>query len=302
MIYDNVFLQELVGYQHKNVYVKLIAIDYFDHPIETIEGVVTGGNINISGESAIQRTCSLSLIVPEGSHISETSWAFKTKFIVEIGLKNDINPKYDSIIWFKQGTFIVKSFSKNIQANGGIAVSISGMDKMCRLNGSIGGTLPADVNFGELDTIVDDNGTIVTTKVRIYDIITSALEQFGDERLDNIIINDLPSNGLELWTYRGDTPLYLVVSKDIDTQAFTGIVNMTIDENAKISNTKITEVKKYYSTNTLDPEYNNDASTYQYHTNEEFNVAIAKIEYGETAGYAGRQRRRAGCVAQLGSP
>jgi hypothetical protein len=48
------------------------------------------------------------------------------------------------------------------------------MDKMCMLNGSIGGTLTQDVNFGDLDTI-SDSGVITTTKVPIVEISQKAL-------------------------------------------------------------------------------------------------------------------------------
>lgn len=273
MIYDNLFLQQLDTYPHKVTHIRLIAIDYWDHPVEAIEGRVTGGNISISGESAIQRTCSLNIIAPEGTQISDVSWAFKNKFTVELGLDNEIDPaKYGDIVWFKQGTFIVKSFSKNIQKDGSVSVSISGMDKMCMLNGILGGTLTSDVNFSDLDTI-QDNGDIVTTKVPIYTIIQQAIRQFGNERLENIIINDLPEYGYELWTYRGDEPMYMI------KQEGGPVVNMTIDQDASLDNTKLSEVSKYYSTNTLDPNYNKDADTLNV-----FN--IIKIQYGETAGYA----------------
>jgi hypothetical protein len=36
----------------------------------------------------------------ENLTIHDVNWAIKTKFKVEIGLKNDINPAYPNIIWF----------------------------------------------------------------------------------------------------------------------------------------------------------------------------------------------------------
>jgi hypothetical protein len=45
------------------------------------------------------------------------------------------------------------------------------MDKMCMLNGSIGGTLTSDVNFGEMDYVDNETGNVITEKVPIYRII-----------------------------------------------------------------------------------------------------------------------------------
>lgn len=270
--YDTKFLEQLDKYPHKVIHARLLAIGYDDSIHDAIEGQVTGGSISISGESAIQRTCNLTIIAKEGQEITDASWAFKNKFKVEIGVENHIDPSYDDIIWFRQGTFIVKSFNKSIQANGSISVSISGMDKMCMLNGSIGGTLTSDVNFGEMDYI-NENGDIITEKVPIYRIIQKALQQFGGERLENIIIKDLPANGYELWTYRGDNPMYMFreVIKDSDNNITGGnIRDMTVEEEIKVD--------QYYYPNALDPEYNNGAT-------ERNGYQIIKIDYGMTAGY-----------------
>jgi hypothetical protein len=41
----------------------------------------------------------------------------KNKFKVEIGLKNEINPNYPDVIWFKQGIYLISSFSKSFSTN-----------------------------------------------------------------------------------------------------------------------------------------------------------------------------------------
>jgi hypothetical protein len=50
-----------------------------EHPIETIEGRVTAGSINIDGASAIRRTCSLT-IIPKEVDFSSYYWGLHTKF------------------------------------------------------------------------------------------------------------------------------------------------------------------------------------------------------------------------------
>jgi hypothetical protein len=50
---------------------------------------VTQGSINVDGVSAVRRTCSLSLIAHE-LNINDFYWGLKSKFKLEIGLKNTI--------------------------------------------------------------------------------------------------------------------------------------------------------------------------------------------------------------------
>jgi hypothetical protein len=69
-------------------------------PLEYIEGKVTGGSINVDGSSAVRRTCNLTLIA-KGVNINDFYWGLHTKFKLEIGLRNKINPHYPDIIWFK---------------------------------------------------------------------------------------------------------------------------------------------------------------------------------------------------------
>jgi hypothetical protein len=75
-------------------------------------------------------------------------WGFNTKFRLFIGLTNTVNPEYPEIIWFKMGTFLISSFSTSQTLNN-YSISIQGKDKMCRLNGEMGGTvMPLSWDFG----------------------------------------------------------------------------------------------------------------------------------------------------------
>ena len=62
-INDKEFLYELSQFRQKEIYAKIIALDFEENPLEQIEGKVTGGSLNIDGSSAVRRTCNLSLIV-----------------------------------------------------------------------------------------------------------------------------------------------------------------------------------------------------------------------------------------------
>lgn len=287
---DTQFLKELDLYPHKNKYVRIISLDKNDYPREQIEGVVTGGSINIDGASAVRRTCSLTFGVPDpNAAFTDAYWAFENKFKLEIGLHNYIDPSYPDIIWFKQGVYIITSFSKSTSTNS-INISISGKDKMCRLNGDIGGNLTAQWDFGQYEE-VDEEGNITLTKIPIPEIIQTALVQYGQERAENIIINDLDDNGWELWEYRGETPMYLFLKEDKET-----FRNVAFDDDGKVKLVEGEEYSlkelgtdqkdfKFYSLNSLDADYNEDADEIYWGNSTNQKCYIIKVENGETAGY-----------------
>ena len=69
-------------------------------PLEQIEGKVISGSINIDGNSAVRRTCNLSLVAKD-ININNFYWSIGSKFTLEIGVNNVINNEYPDIIWFK---------------------------------------------------------------------------------------------------------------------------------------------------------------------------------------------------------
>lgn len=147
---DKDFLNQLTHERHKIVYIRIIALNFDEEPLQYIEGRATSGSINFDGTSAVRRTCSLSLVA-EDINLNDFYWGVSNKFSLEIGLKNTINNIYPDICWFKQGIYVITSFNANL-ANNSYTISISGKDKMCLLNGDIGGSLPSSVDFGKIDT------------------------------------------------------------------------------------------------------------------------------------------------------
>lgn len=150
---DKDFLYELNQYQHKEIYAKIISLNFQEQPLEQIEGRVTGGSINIDGNSAVRRTCSLTLVAKD-VNITDFYWGVSNKFTLEIGVKNFINSNYPDIIWFKQGLYVIASFNSAL-TNNNYTISISGKDKMCLLNGDLGGSLHSSIDFGKIDTYKD---------------------------------------------------------------------------------------------------------------------------------------------------
>lgn len=144
---DREFLAKLDAEKHREIFAKIISLTIDDNPIDTIEGRVTAGSINIDGTAAIRRTCSLTL-VSQNLDINDFYWGLKTKFKLEIGLRNNIDSRYPEICWFPQGVYVVSQFNSSRNASS-YTISLQGQDKMSLLNGTLGGQLPASIDFGQ---------------------------------------------------------------------------------------------------------------------------------------------------------
>ena len=78
-MYPNEFLTKLNKNKNRIIYAKIIALDINELPIESIEGRVTAGSINIDGDAAMRRTCSLT-VVAENFNYTNYIWSLNTKF------------------------------------------------------------------------------------------------------------------------------------------------------------------------------------------------------------------------------
>ena len=93
-LFDVEFLKQLTEKNNREVYARIISLTFQEEPIEQIQGRVTQGSVNIDGASAVRRTCSLTLVAKD-LNINDFYWGLKTKFKLEIGVKNDINSDYE---------------------------------------------------------------------------------------------------------------------------------------------------------------------------------------------------------------
>ena len=279
MQYDKNFLLELDRLKNRVIYARITKLTFSEEPIEAVEGKVTGGSINIDGTSSVRRTCSLSLAANNFDQIN-FNCGLETKFKLEIGIQNTINSQYPEIIWFNQGIYLITSFSTSRSATN-FSLSISGKDKMCLLNGEVGGVLESSVDFGQIEE-EDIYGNWTIKKIPIKDIIRNAVHSYGKEPYHNIIINDLEDCGVELLEYRYDTPLYLY--REIDKNVYQ---NATFDGQTEC---------KYKSSNTTihfddlqaeDFENLNDlvATTKKVIVINGKDYYVTKIQFGETCGY-----------------
>lgn len=296
---DNIFLEKLFTAYDREIYAKITALNFDEFPTEEISGKVTGGSINVDGTSACRRTCSLTLVANE-VNINDYYWGLNTKFELQIGLTNRINEKYPDIIWFKEGIYLITTFSTALGTSN-YTINIQGKDKMGLLDGTIGGSLTAlSYDFGRED-YTDENGVSHRRKLPIRDIVTELIHEYAHEPWENIIVQDLDDFGVELLQYRGTTtnPLYLffnINSQEVEQMTLDG--SFTVYKGRQISctisnienivfevNDKGEEVKgKYYNLNELYTVSNPTAFKLN-RNDEEENYYIIKITIGQTCGY-----------------
>lgn len=281
---DQEFLKELDRIPLKELYAEIIILNDDNETLETIEGHVTAGTINIDGASAVRRTCTLTIVADE-LNIHEYYWGLHTKFKLSLGVKNDIDKRYPEVIWFKQGVFVISNFTTT-QALSNYTINIQGKDKMTLLNGEMGGMITGLTHdFGKV-LITNKNGDITQEKLLLKDIIIGAVHQFANEPLFNIIINDLDDEGLELLEYRGDQPFYLLID-ELTTETF----NISFDGEAKFTNAanpaQMIALKDIPVYNPLF-ELEQTGVVIDYTRIKDSNgrtLSVAKMEYGKTAGY-----------------
>ena len=210
---DANFCATLIKQHLKEQFVKIIILDWLENPIQEIQGITTGGSINIDGNSSVRRTANLSAFISETDYgrVTETDnlFSINKKVYLEIGYKN-ITQQYQEypIIWFPQGHFVMiqPSISHSLT---GTTLSLQLRDKMCLLNGECGGTIPAATQFDSYDTI-DENGDWITQKVPIVQIIGEVVNHFGEEQLSKIIISDVDKKIKKVMKWIGKTPVYLI--------------------------------------------------------------------------------------------
>lgn len=219
---DMDFLIQLDKVNMKVQYVKIILLNFADEkPIKEIQGQVISGNLNVNGSSAVRRTINLTLFASAiNSNLEDidNEISINKKIKVFVGYKNPLKSykDYGDIIWFPCGLFVLSSANISRSTNGW-NISITGKDKMCLLDGTAGGTLPASVTFHE-SLIQLDNGDVEIQYPTIFQIIYEAVNHWGGEAIENIIITDIDEEVKMLVKYMGTNPIYF--SRDYSSFSF----------------------------------------------------------------------------------
>ena len=235
---DSAFLKEIDRMRIKEQYVKITVLD-FQHeiPQQEIQGKVISGSLNLNGQSAIRRTCNLTMIADAISNnltsINSAVLSMNKKIRLEIGFLNQTT-KYREyeIIWFPLGTYVIINSSLS-NGTGGTTISLQLKDKMCLLNGDCGGLLPASVVFHEYETI-NDKGEYVIVKPTIYQIIQELVNHFGGEQLGKIIISDIDSRIKHVMKWTGSSPLYYYLEEGDGYVEYKASTKAPTDDNATV--------------------------------------------------------------------
>lgn len=284
---DKDFLKQLDEQRTREVFAKVIALDFDENPIEEITGRITQGSISVNGTSAVRRTCSMTMVASE-LNIHNYYWGLNTKFELKVGIRNTIDTiHYPNIIWFPEGHYIISSFSTS-QSTSSYTVSLQGKDKMCMLNGEVGGAITAlSVDFGTYDTI-DADGTITNNDYLIKDIIREAVHEYAKEPFENIIINDLDDVGIELLESRKKDPFYLLMNLDMDVinQIFFSSTQSGFYEYDTMKPIKDFENGKFKFDQRISIDMGGSIDPTYIRTKEsDTRYSVIKIQYGDVVGY-----------------
>ena len=219
---DMDFLTQLDKLHMRVQYAKIILLSFKDEePIKEIQGSIISGNLSVNGSSAIRRTINLTMFASiDNSNLEDidNEISINKKIKVLIGYDNPLKSykDYGNIIWFPCGLFVLSSANIS-RSTSGWNISITGKDKMCLLDGTAGGTLPASVTFHE-SLVQLDNGDVEIQYPTIFQIIYEAVNHWGGEAIENIIITDIDEEIKMLVRYMGDKPVYF--SDDYQSLSF----------------------------------------------------------------------------------
>ena len=208
---DMNFLTALDKLRIKSHYAKIVLLCFDEKPIREIQGNITSGNLSVNGSSSVRRTINLTMLADETNSNLENidnEISINKKVRVYVGYKNPLKSyaQYGDIVWFKCGMYVLSSANIS-RSTSGWTISISGKDKMCLLDGTVGGTFPASVTFHE-SYIYDNEGNLTIVNPTIFQIIYEAVNHWGGEAIENIIISDLEETVRLLVKYIGGKPIY----------------------------------------------------------------------------------------------
>lgn len=296
-LFDEKFLLKLNEHRNKIIYAKITSLTSENYPNEQIEGIATAGSITLDGTSAVRRVCSLTLIT-EDLNINNIYWGLTTRIKIEIGIQNNLieYSNYPNIIWFPQGIFILTDFKTSAKVNN-YSIKLTGKDKMCLLNGDIGGNFNAETQL-DIERIQQEDGSFLDEKRPISYIIREMVHHYAQESFHNIIIKDIDILSRKMLTNNTGIDIYLI--QNIKTNCIVDIANPTI----------IMSSKDYYYYNTPDLLVNfshlksdfkfkigvgenddnglietNETPTYLTDINKKNIYAVIQISPGEDIGY-----------------
>ena len=232
---DKRFLQQLDKLHIKQQFVKITVLNWKEEPLKQIQGIAISGSVNLDGSSSMRRTATLSLFAEEKENNLanvDNLFSINKKCFLELGIVNTVpnyNKKtkdefgnvinnvinyqdiYGRVIWFPLGLYVMfnPSIAHSMQ---GVTISMQLKDKMCLLNGDLGGQIHSAIEFSNQDQIVDQNTGLSVEKkpTLIYNIIKELVNHWGNEQLSKIIISEVPLQIKQVAKWKGSSNIWLV--------------------------------------------------------------------------------------------
>lgn len=157
-------------------YVKLMILDFNRSPIMELQGYTNGGSYNFTNNSAVRRTCSISMTLTDDKLLPNANSYFwvDRKFQLYMGIEDNISGE---VYWYNQGIYVIKSPTTNIQV-GNKTLQIAGLDLAALQNGDVSGTLDTNIRITEG----------VPLHIAIYDTIT----MLGNEDSNRVFVEPTP--------------------------------------------------------------------------------------------------------------
>lgn len=233
---DRRFLQQIDHLRVKEQFVRITVLDWKQRPLQTIQGIVINGSVNLDGSSSVRRTATLTLFAEEQendlSNINNL-FAINKKCKLQIGIKNTVPPytyytqdgavtinyikEYGQIVWFPLGIYVM--FNPSISHSlTGVNISMQLKDKMCLLNGDLAGQIHSSVEFSPKDYI-DENAISHKQPVLIFQLIQQLVNHWGNQQLSKIIISEVPDKIKMAVKWTGESPLYYNL-EDVDPSMY----------------------------------------------------------------------------------
>lgn len=194
---------------HQKIRKENISVEVLDFATETplysLNNFIIDGSLSVDGESIVRTGGSLSIALKTSDeYFKQVQILLNESSLKKIKIKKGVvfNNKN---VWWDLGIFVIKSITPEISADGTKTYSLELSDKMCLLDGSVSGKLPAVITFDSYDEYF--NGEVVTKKTKISDIIKTLVVEYGKETLSNLVI-DVEPRIKTVMRYEGDSVLY----------------------------------------------------------------------------------------------
>lgn len=259
------FLTQVFETKVREHYVKITVLDWEERTIAEVQSRINSGSISINGDSTLRRTGSLTTVLDEKEYDFDyinNLFGLNKKIIIEKGLKNPFSDKYSDypILWFPLGLYIITGLNITQQITGSIQLSITIQDKMCLLNGTISGVLPAATVLDKY-TYKDENDNEVVNAAMIRQIIYELVHHWGGEQIGNILVTGVPERNIKVKTVNKDSELIIIstIENSPKVQALTVLPTIVIDSQVAAATAYVNgETGEFPDEWTLKDEYVDD--------------------------------------------